>query len=69
MIGGAPEPDHQPIRGDAVEAWIKYWRDGYAGFKDSVYVTLDDMLDDYRLAADTGQTLRQVIESPDDPTQ
>ena len=47
---------HQPMRGDAVEAWIKRQRNCYDQGSDEWYA-LDDMLDDYRVLADTGEEL------------
>lgn len=53
-------------RGDAVEAWIKRQRDGYATggraplgstMQRAAYDALDDLLDDYRLRSDTGTRL------------
>lgn len=46
-----------PTRGDAVEAWIKGWRDEYEP-NGELYNVLDDLLEDYRLHADTGEHLR-----------
>lgn len=51
----------RPRRGDEVEAWIKrardsYWRgEGYADV--DAWNALDNLLDDYRLHADTGTSL------------
>lgn len=57
-----------PQRGDAVETWIKSWRDEYAAAKDhhdfgghDAYWALDQMLDDYRLHADTGMPIDQEV--------
>jgi len=51
-----------PRRGDEVEAWIKRTRDSYDRFRwaDS-WDALDDLLDDYRLHADTGTPLDQFV--------
>lgn len=50
-----------PRRGDEVEAWIKRTRDLYnrqGRYGDVIaWNALDDLLDDYRLHADTGQPL------------
>lgn len=48
-------------RGSDVEAWIKRWREKFSGLcpsDGSVWHVLDDMLDEYRLAADTGEPLK-----------
>lgn len=50
---------HSPRRGDAVEHWIKAKRDALDQQMPELHlrwVALDDLLDDYRLAADTGMT-------------
>jgi len=51
-----------PRRGDEVEAWIKRFRDSYSdhGWEDE-WAALDDLLDDYRLHADTGTSLSQDV--------
>lgn len=52
-----------PRRGDEVEAWIKRTRDSYCspGLEyegcGQAWYALDDLLDDYRLHADTGTSL------------
>ncbi len=48
-----------PARGDAVEAWLKGQRDALAdGYgRLPAWYALDDLLDDYRLHADTGTPL------------
>lgn len=48
---------HVPRRGDAIEAWLKQKRDEYPP-TDEEWTGLDGLLDDYRLAADTGEVLR-----------
>jgi hypothetical protein len=48
--------DHYPRRDDAVAAWIKRQRECYTPGTSSWHA-LDDLLDDYRLMADTGQPL------------
>jgi hypothetical protein len=50
-----PEP-HRPTRGSDVEAWIKADRDRRPRTSPA-YVTLDRLLDDYRLRADVGALL------------
>jgi hypothetical protein len=45
----------EPRRGDDVEAFIKRHRDECS--TGAVYDALDDLLDDYRLHADTGTPL------------
>lgn len=62
-----PTPPHRPTRGSDVEAWIKTSRDAWRPADGSLplwpdrarvaYDALDDLLDDYRLHADTGTTL------------
>jgi hypothetical protein len=51
----------QPARGDHVETWLKGQRDaledGYGRLP--AWYALDDLLDDYRLHADTGTPLGQ----------
>lgn len=50
---------HKARRGDEVEAWIKAARDEYTEDPDmeGPWDALDNLLDDYRLAADTGRPL------------
>lgn len=53
---------HQPRRGDDVEAWLGNWRTVLASGDGDVRCaecaeTVDDMLEDYRLRADTGTPL------------
>lgn len=52
-----------PARGDHVEAWLKARRDehtdGYT--RDPDWETLDHLLDDYRLHADTGTPLVEHV--------
>jgi hypothetical protein len=49
---------HWPKRGDEVEEWLKKRRDEIKGSHPmEAWTAIDEMLDDYRLAADTGQTL------------
>jgi hypothetical protein len=59
-----------PHRGDAVEAWIKAHRDAedLSGPLDvyGPWDALDALLDEYRLAADTGQTLAQIVKGDDE---
>lgn len=51
--------DHHPHRGDQVEAWIKERRDSVVDR--TKWFALDDLLDEYRLAADTGLSLEEVV--------
>lgn len=55
---------HLPRRGSEVEAYIKAFRDRYIGVKGPLdpWNLLDNLLDDYRLRADTGLTLDRPIE-------
>lgn len=60
--------NHQPKRGDEVEAWLKRRRDVYAeareydGYARGAWFLWDDALDDYRLHADTGTPLSEDVE-------
>lgn len=58
----APAPD-QPIRGDAVEAWLKQQRDRHLDDygRNPEWYALDDLLDTYRLHADTRTPLNEHI--------
>jgi len=47
---------HVPGRGSDVEAWVRRWR-GLCAPGSPAYYLLDDMLDEYRLLADTGRPL------------
>jgi hypothetical protein len=54
----------QPRRGDAFEAWLKKERDDYASDRandPAAYDALDDLLDRYRLHADTGTPLGEHV--------
>lgn len=44
--------EHMPKRGDEIEAWIKLKRDEYVVGTEEWW-TMDELLDDYRLHADT----------------
>lgn len=68
--------DHYPHRGNPVEAWIKDRRDRFTHPETgtpmeidqySAYKALDDLLDEYRLAADTGQSLEEVVNGEHEP--
>ena len=59
-------PDHYPHRDDQVEAWIKDRRDQIRldtplGDVMVGWIQLNDLLDEYRLAADTGMSLDEVV--------
>jgi hypothetical protein len=57
-----PSTDRRlPARGDNVEAWLKRARDAYSpyGKEGDYFRLLDDLLDDYRLHADTGTPLAE----------
>jgi hypothetical protein len=62
--------EHRPERGDQVEAYIKRWRDRFEGDASSYALAgrgvLDDLLDDYRLHADTGTPLAVDVPSSRD---
>lgn len=66
-------PDHYPRRGDQVEAWIKDRRDEHksrSDWGDTVAEALDNLLDEYRLAADTGQSLENIVNGePEDTSE
>lgn len=49
-----------PRRGDAVEAWLKARRDEYREQTDDWFL-IDEVLDQYRLHADTGTPLGQHV--------
>ena len=50
--------EFRPMRGDEVEAWIRRRRDERPRAKYPMsWHALDDLLDDYRLHADTGTPL------------
>lgn len=60
--------DHYPHRDDQVAAWIKDRRDAQPEPEDGTrhligegWTALDNLLDEYRLAADTGQSLEVVV--------
>lgn len=54
--------NHRPARGSDVEQWLKARRDdfkplNYLEQPDNYYYAVDHLLDEYRLAADTGKGL------------
>ncbi|MFE0207033.1 hypothetical protein [Streptomyces sp. NPDC058985] len=54
----------QPRRGDQFETWLKQQRDDYASDRandPATYDVLDDLLDQYRLHADTGTPLGEHV--------
>jgi len=53
----------QPARGDHVETWLKLERDRFDEAHDAQWDTLNDLLDNYRLHADTGAPLGQHARS------
>jgi hypothetical protein len=53
-------PDHHPRRGDQVEAWIKARRDEW-DYDTHSWRALNDLLDDYRDAADFGLSLEEAV--------
>jgi hypothetical protein len=57
---------HVPHRGDDVAEWVKRRRDEYAqhGASSDEWTALDDLLDDYRLHADTGTPLSEDVPTP-----
>lgn len=61
---GTPKPaPHVPRRGSNVEAWLKHCRDQYEPNTEP-WRQLDELLDDYRLRADTGTDLTAVVGGP-----
>lgn len=52
---------HIPQRGSDVEEWIKARRDVWSPDSQS-WQALDDLLDDYRLHADTGSPLFGLVQ-------
>lgn len=54
---------HRPERGSDVEAWIKAKRNRFMQLEDVEWFAIDDMLDEYRLRADTGTNLLEPLES------
>lgn len=56
-----PPPAVPPRRGDAIEAWLKAQRDEYEQRSSPQWQALDDLLDTYRLHADTGTPLGEHV--------
>ena len=57
---GARQPDTEtPRRGDQFEAWLKAQRDEYEVHSSPQWAALDEVLDTYRLHADTGTPLSE----------
>lgn len=54
-----PDTKTRPARGDAFEAWLKAQRDEYEVRSSPQWHALDEVLDTYRLHADTGTPLDQ----------
>lgn len=64
--------DHYPERGDQVEAWIKDRRDKQGPFRyedNEAWGALDNLLDEYRLAADTGRSLENMVNGDEEPPE
>lgn len=57
--GPSYNPTPLPRRGDHVEAWLKQQRDEHRDTGRGVWSTLDQLLDTYRLHADTRTPLDQ----------
>lgn len=56
--------DHRPQRTDQVEAWLKAKRDGFNRddpYGRGLWHVMDSILDEYRLAADMGMTLEEIL--------
>lgn len=68
-ISKAPENyDHIPMRDDQIELWLKAHRDAWTsvdGPMNPQWTALDDLLDTYRLHADTGTPLYQTVHEAD----
>ena len=56
---------YQPCRGSDVELWLRRTRDKYPVTSPGWFV-LDDLLEDYRLCADTGDSLVSEREGLED---
>jgi len=56
-----PQPETRPRRGDAFEAWLKAQRDEYEVRSSPQWIALDEVLDTYRLHADTGTPLGEHV--------
>lgn len=52
---------HKPERKSDVEKWIKKNRNSYPS-RSSKWYALDDLLEDYRLHADTGTPLSETVQ-------
>jgi hypothetical protein len=59
-VADEPQPKPQPRRGDAFEAWLKAQRDACEPTLPP-WTALDDVLDTYRLHADTGTPLGEHV--------
>jgi hypothetical protein len=57
--GPSYHPAARPQRGDLVEQWLKSRRDRFSEHHDTQWDVIDNLLDDYRLHADTGTPLDQ----------
>lgn len=58
-----PEEQHEPCRGDDVEAWLKRERDG----GEARCNVIDQLLDRYRECSDYGLSLRPEHDELGDP--
>lgn len=56
-----PGPETQPRRGDEFEQWLKAQRDEYEVRSSPQWGALDEVLDTYRLYADTGTPLGEHV--------
>lgn len=65
MMEGHRRKKRGPRRGDKVERYIKRWRDKLPDHSARWYA-VDDLLDDYRLHADTGTPLKYDVPEPHD---
>ena len=58
---------YRPSRGDDVETWLKRHRDAWTGGTDAAWHAVDDLLEEYRLHADTGTPLDAEVRMREEP--
>lgn len=61
LAAETPGPETQARRGDGFEQWLKAQRDEYEVRSSPQWATLDEVLDTYRLHADTGTPLGEHV--------
>lgn len=59
--GPSYQPTVRPCRGDQFDQWLKAQRDQYSERHDTQWDVINQILDDYRLHADTGTPLDQHV--------